>query len=218
MRERAQPWWLPAAVVAGGAVLRALGATWRTERHDDRAYLDAASRGDRLLLCCWHARLLPLVHFHRGEGLGVLVSRHRDGELIARIITRLGFETARGSSTRGAEAGLREMLRLARDGRSLAITPDGPRGPAEQVKPGIVYLAARLGLPVVPIAAGADREWVGRSWDRFRIPKPFARLRIAHGAPIRIPQEAAQGPAAESYRARVQSELERLHALIGARP
>jgi lysophospholipid acyltransferase (LPLAT)-like uncharacterized protein len=77
----------------------------------------------------------------------VLISQHRDGELIARIAERLGYATGRGSSTRGGEEGARDMLRLAEEGRVLAITPDGPRGPAEKVKPGLVFLASRTGLP-----------------------------------------------------------------------
>lgn len=216
MSGRAHPWWVPLAAVAGTALLRSLGASWRVERRDDPAYTEAAARGERLLLTCWHARLLPLVHLHRGEGLAVLVSRHHDGEVIARIVESLGFVTARGSSTRGAETGVREMLRLARRGHSLAITPDGPKGPAEEIKSGLIYLAARLQLRIVPIAAAADRAWVGRSWDRFRVPKPFARVCIAHAAPIAVPAAAAEGDAAETVRLEVQSVMRDLHARVRA--
>ncbi len=207
MSTSRHPWWLPTAALAGGAVLRTLGASWRIERRDDPAYTEAVASGDRIMLACWHARLLPLVYLHRGEGFAVLVSQHRDGELIARIIEGMGFSTARGSSTRGAESGVREMFRLARKGHGLAITPDGPRGPAEEVKSGLVYLAARMGLPVVPIAAASDRAWLGRSWDRFRIPMPLARVAVIHGAPIAIPSEAALGDLAEDYRLRIENSL-----------
>src|SRR5262245_37931196 len=105
--------------------------TWRlvwVDAHEEEARL---ARGDRGIFAFWHARLLPLGFTHRGRGIAVLVSQHRDGELIARIITCLGFCTGRGSSTRGGDGGIRDMLAHAVAGRLLGLTPDGPRGPAE---------------------------------------------------------------------------------------
>lgn len=190
----------------GAALLRALGATWRIEwRGVDECHRRIAS-GERCIFALWHARLLPLAFTHRGRGIVVLVSRHRDGEIIARIVERLGFVTARGSSTRGGEEGVREMLELARARRLLGITPDGPRGPAERVKPGLVYLASRTGLPVVPVAAGFRSAWVFRSWDRFRVPWPFARVVVAYGEPIALPP-ALDPNAAEAWRARLEREI-----------
>src|SRR5262249_12221116 len=127
-----------------------------------------------------------LAVLHRHEGIAVLVSRHRDGELITRVIERLGYVTGRGSSTRGGGQGAREMVAWAERGRHLAITPDGPRGPAERVKDGTFYLAARTGRRVVPIGIGSSPAWALRSWDRFRVPRPFARICIIHGAPIAL--------------------------------
>jgi hypothetical protein len=175
------------AAVACAWLVRLLGATWRVERVgvDER---DARfARGERCVFAFWHARLLPLVFTHRRRGIAVLISRHRDGELVARLIERFGFVTARGSSTRGGEGGAREMLRLAERGHLLGISPDGPRGPAEILKPGIVYLASRTGFPVIPVAAAASRSWRLASWDGFRIPWPFARVVVAYGTPIAVP-------------------------------
>src|SRR5262245_25275378 len=138
--------------------------------------------------------MLPLAVLHRHEGIAVLVSRHRDGELITRVIERLGFVAARGSSTRGGEAGVRGMLSWAGQDRQLAVTPDGPRGPAEQVKPGALYLAERTGRRMVPIGVAAHPVRALRSWDRFRIPWPFARVMVTHGAPF----EPAAWPAAQA--------------------
>ncbi len=186
--ERARyPWWLEPAAACGAAALRLAGWTWRIERIG-MADLDAAiGRGERCVFAFWHARMLPLVFTHRGRGIAVLVSRHRDGELITRIIERLGFVTGRGSSTRGGEEGLRDMLEWAERRHLLAVTPDGPRGPAERVKPGLLYLASRTGFPVVPVATASRGAWRLRSWDGFRVPRPFARVVVAYGDPIPVP-------------------------------
>ncbi len=177
------------ATAFGAVILRLLAFTWRIEQRDHPEFTVAKARGEKVLYCFWHSGMLPLVHIHRGEGIAVLVSQHRDGELITRLIEHNGFVTARGSSTRGAEIGVREMLRHARAGRDLGITPDGPRGPAEELKDGMVFLASRLQLPVVLIASASSRAWIARSWDRFRVPKPFARVYISHGPPVRVPRD-----------------------------
>jgi lysophospholipid acyltransferase (LPLAT)-like uncharacterized protein len=180
------PWWMEPAAWLGALLARALGATWRVREQRDPEYDAGRARGERFLYCFWHARLFPLVYLRRNERIAVLVSRHRDGQLITRIIEHLGFTSARGSSTRGGEAGVRELLVAARDGRELAITPDGPRGPAESLKDGLAYVAARSGLRVVTIATSARDAWVFRSWDRFRVPKPFALVHVRYGAPVAV--------------------------------
>ena len=203
------PWWMPMASAGAALLVSALGASWRLSRvrlHEQDARLD---RGERCILALWHSRLLPLAYTHRNRSIAVLISRHRDGELIARILARLGSLAARGSSTRGGEEGIREMLRHAEEGRLLAITPDGPRGPSLQVKPGIVYLASRTGFPVLPLAAGASSAWVLDSWDRFRIPKPFARVVVAYGAPIHVPPRLADEEV-EVWRMRIEGAMREL--------
>ncbi|MEO5989187.1 MAG: lysophospholipid acyltransferase family protein [Candidatus Eisenbacteria bacterium] len=187
MSRHRYPWWLGPAGIAGAAIVQVLGRTWRIDQQDDPEYLAAERGGEKFLYYFWHARLLPLVYSYRAQGIAVLVSQHRDGELIARISEGMGFITGRGSSTRGGESGVREMLKHARDGRHLAITPDGPRGPAEELKDGLAFLASRLQRQVVPIATASNHAWVARSWDRFRVPHPFARVCILHGAPVRVP-------------------------------
>lgn len=206
MSRAGYPWWLPLAAGSAATVLRGVGRTWRIDERNAPEYDAAVATGERFVYCFWHARLLPLAFTHRGEGIAVLVSRHRDGELVTRVIEALGFVTARGSSTRGGEAGLREMVAWAGRDAQLAVTPDGPRGPAEQAKDGVVYLATRLGRRVVPIGTSADRAWVARSWDRFRAPKPFARVSITHGAPITLARDL-QGEAFEAARVQVEQAL-----------
>jgi hypothetical protein len=200
----------------GAAIVWLLGHTWRIEEHNAPGYEEARARGEKFILAFWHARQLPLVYTHRGRGVVVLVSNHRDGELVARILERLGNRTARGSSTRQGEIGMRQMVMAAREGRWIAITPDGPRGPAERAKEGLTFLAARIGYRVVPLASSARASWVLRSWDRFRIPRPFTRVHIAHGEPLAVaPEESAA--TAESERARVEAALNALTAEVAVR-
>lgn len=203
------PWWFPLASWTGAAVIRLIGATWRFERADAPEYTAAVRAGERFVYAFWHSGLLSLVLVHRNEGIAVLVSRHRDGELMARVNEWLGYVNARGSSTRGGETGVRELMTWAESGHSLAITPDGPRGPAEQVKAGLVYVASRTRLRVVPIAVASKPVWALRSWDRFRVPRPFARVRVVHGAPI--PCETPAGTDPEVIRLEIERALRELN-------
>lgn len=210
------PVWLGLAAMAGAGFLQLLGRTWRIEDHGLEAGDAALERGERCIFAFWHARMLPLVFTHRGRGVAILISQHRDGELIARMIHRLGYVTARGSSTRGGEEGTREMLRLAEAGHLLGITPDGPRGPAGQVKPGLVYLASRTGFPILPITAASSHTLVFRSWDRFRMPWPFARVVVAYGEPILVPPDLEEAEM-EGWCKRIESALCALTRVVAAR-
>ncbi len=219
--REARPWWLGPAVTLGAAALALLGATWRYEYVDADGTRLRGPKREPDLFALWHARLLMMAWAHRGLGGAVLISRHRDGELIAGVVRRLGFVAARGSSTRGGGAGALEMLRWAGEGRSLGVTPDGPRGPAERAKDGVVWLASRSGRPVVPTAAAARPEWVMRSWDRFRVPKPFARVRVCYGAAIAVPPELDE-PAVSRWRQTIEDALiavtRAAESGVGARP
>jgi hypothetical protein len=164
----------------------------RCVREGAEHYLQFRREGAPFIFVFWHAQLLPLVHYHRNEGVVVLVSEHADGEYITQVIHRHGFETARGSSTRGGVRGLKGVLRAAREGRDVAFTPDGPRGPRQEFKLGAVVAARLTGLPLVPLALGASRAWYLRSWDRFVIPKPFSKIRIRYGPPRWVPRDATE--------------------------
>ncbi|MGH7480640.1 MAG: lysophospholipid acyltransferase family protein [Longimicrobiales bacterium] len=173
----------------------------------------AATAGGGVIFTLWHGRLLPLTYLHRGQGIATLISRSGDGEYIARIVEGWGYVTARGSSSRGGSTALRELVRAAREGRSLAFTPDGPRGPRERIKPGVLTAAQLTGLPLVPMSGGTDRAWWFESWDRFLVPKPFARIRVAYGQPIRVPRDA-DAAALDRIGGEVQAELCRLTRLV----
>jgi hypothetical protein len=206
---RGFPWWTEPASLLGTGLLTALGLTWRVGWLDPDGPGAAIARSGRCIFALWHSRLMALTFTHRHRGVAVLVSQHRDGELITRVIERWGYVAARGSSTRGGEEGTRELLESASQGRTLAITPDGPRGPAEMVKPGLVYLASRSGLPVIPVAAAGRPEWRLRSWDGFRVPKPFSRVNIVYGAPMRVPPDLSRADL-ETWRTGIERALAEL--------
>jgi hypothetical protein len=171
----------------GGVLLRVLARTWRV-RWVNRAPVDAMqSAGEPYILALWHGELLPLLWTQRSRHLTVLISEHGDGEIVARVALSLGYRTVRGSTSRGGGRALLGMCRaLDEDRQSLAFTPDGPRGPSRTFAPGALIVAQRTGAPIVPAAAGASRAWRLKSWDKFLIPKPFARVTVAYGDPVRV--------------------------------
>ena len=145
-----------------------------------------------LMLACWHGLLLPAIHVHRNQGVVVLVSEHEDGEYISRVLHRQGFGTARGSSTRGGSKGLRTLVRAARSGRDLAVTPDGPTGPPREFKPGVVVAAQMARVPIVPIAIRSGAGWRFKSWDGFWIPRPFSTITIEYLEPVFVSPDASR--------------------------
>jgi lysophospholipid acyltransferase (LPLAT)-like uncharacterized protein len=201
--------------VLGLGLLGALCTTIRMERVGDEHYLRFRREGKPVVFVFWHGQMLPLVYAHRGEGVVVLVSEHADGEYITQVIRRHGFGTVRGSSTRGATQGLRGLIREARAGRDLALTPDGPKGPAGEFKAGALAVAQVTGLPVIPLAAGATSAWHFSSWDGFMVPRPFSRVRIVYGEPRWVSREAGR-EALDGMAEELGRELDRLSTVAAA--
>lgn len=172
------------------AAFQGLAATWRFAVRDGH-HLDELAAGP-FVFALWHHTLLPLLWWHRHRSITLLVSGHRDGQLVAGAAACLGYGLARGSSTRGGRAGYRALLRALAAGSVVAVTPDGPAGPPGLVKPGVVRAAHRAGVPVLPVAAHADRAWRLRSWDRLMVPRPFSRIVVAYGAPVVPGADAAR--------------------------
>jgi len=168
----------------GPVLIKSLGITLRVTQVGLEHITAARAAAGNIIIAIWHGGLLPLAYVHRNEGISVLVSTHQDGEYIARVIHGLGFGTSRGSSTRGGIRALRELIQADNDRLDLGITPDGPRGPREKVQPGVIYLAKRLGLPVIPIGVSSRPSLRLKSWDRFMIPLPFARCTVVYGKPL----------------------------------
>lgn len=164
----------------GVLVIRTLASTWRYRVINGEAVERLRERRTPLILALWHGQMLVPLWHHRGQDIGILISEHRDGEIIARIAEALRLHTVRGSTSRGGGRALVGLVRALGEGHDIAITPDGPRGPAESFAPGALVAAQRAGAPIVAIGVHAPRAWRLRSWDRFLIPKPFSRVTIAY--------------------------------------
>jgi lysophospholipid acyltransferase (LPLAT)-like uncharacterized protein len=139
----------------------------------------------------WHENMLVPCHEFARRDILVLISQHADGEMIAQVCKHVGFGTIRGSSTRGGLKALRQMIR-ASDECHIVVIPDGPRGPRRHVELGLIYLAAKTGLPIVLLGIGHDRPWRLKTWDRFVIPRPFSRAIVLASAPIHIAETATR--------------------------
>jgi lysophospholipid acyltransferase (LPLAT)-like uncharacterized protein len=196
--------WAPAVAAWG---VRLLGLTLSIRR-DERAVEPLWQAGAPVIYAVWHGQILLLPLLYGRRPVCVLASRSRDGELVTRYIGRFGMEAVRGSSSRGGAAAFRHLARWLKQGREVVVVPDGPRGPAEVVKPGIVGLARLSGAAIVPVAVGASSEWRLGSWDGFRIPRPFARCVARFGEPIHVArvvdrraEEAARGEVEAALRA-----------------
>lgn len=197
----------------GAAFIRLLRISVRLRSHGDATVRAWEAEGRHFVLAFWHRHLLLMRYAYRGPRMSVLVSRSRDGELIARVMQRLGISTSRGSTSRGGAAGLRDLLRRAREGWDLAVTPDGPRGPLREVQPGVILAAAASGLPVIPVAIAASRRRELGSWDRMLVPLPGSRVHVVYGEPIEVPRDARPSEWAPRLKAaidRAESEAERL--------
>lgn len=194
------PFKAKAALLLGRGLLNLLGRTWRIRVVNGEAVSGLRARKEGFVFSLWHGQLLPLLWFHQNEGVTVLISEHRDGELVARAAASLGFGLIRGSTTRSADRALIAIGREIKAGREVAITPDGPRGPARKFAPGALVAAQRADSFILPTVAVADRAWYLRSWDRFMIPRPFARVTIAYGKPTKVLASTPRAAAAEGNR------------------
>jgi lysophospholipid acyltransferase (LPLAT)-like uncharacterized protein len=200
----------------GAAALRTLASTWRIRFVNPEVARAFDARREPFIYVLWHGQLLPLLWTHRNKSISIMISEHSDGEIIARVAHSLGFRTVRGSTSRGAARALLGACREVEAGFSIAITPDGPRGPAFSVAPGAVAVAQRTGAAMIPTAMSASNAWRLRSWDRFAIPKPFARVTVAYGEPIRIAADASRDSATEQDAVRSAIEKATEIAQVGA--
>ena len=191
----------------GAWFLRIWMATIRYRYRPQGATLEPGSEElpGRCLYALWHENMLLPSYLYSQGGVTILISQHADGQILAEVCRHLGISAVRGSTTRGGVEALRQLLRIGRTNH-LAITPDGPRGPWRQVQPGLIYLAARTGLPVVPIGFGYRRAWRFRSWDRMVLPKPWSRAVGVTGTPIAVPFDLDKQQL-EHYRQRIEQEL-----------
>lgn len=218
MTRVALDWRTRWSIRLGTLLLRALAGTWRIQVHGRTPSASRQAAGESaIILSLWHGQMLPILCAHRGEPCTVLVSEHRDGEIIARILAAFGFSAARGSSSRGGSRALLELVQLVRAGHDIAITPDGPRGPRRSMAPGALLIAQRAGAPIIPLVAHADRKWCLRTWDAFEIPMPFARVTVLYDEPREVQADSAreaaeQAPAFEAMMTHALARCVALHA------
>ncbi|MBU6402461.1 MAG: lysophospholipid acyltransferase family protein [Verrucomicrobia bacterium] len=203
-------WSQRVAAAVAFALIRTIAATLRFDWHDESGLFGGESAG-RVIFCVWHNRLaLSLIMYRRyvqrrqpRRRMAALVSASRDGGLLARILEHFAVEPVRGSSSRRGPQALLELTTWSERGYDLAITPDGPRGPCYVVQDGVMALGQLSGLPIVPVSYHLSWKWRMRSWDRFQVPLPFARVGVRLGVPVRVPPEAT-----DTQREALRVELE----------
>jgi len=200
-------WAEPLVARLGALIVRVLAGTWRVSERGTE-HLRALGPAP-FVYVCWHSRILPLIYHHRHQNIVLLISRHRDGGYLADLAARWGYRAVRGSSKRGGAAGLLGIVRELQGGARVAVTPDGPQGPPERVKAGAIAAAQHAGTPLLPLAARASAAWWVRSWDRFCIPKPFARVDIVYGPAVVV------GPGREGMERALAEVEQKLRQVMG---
>jgi lysophospholipid acyltransferase (LPLAT)-like uncharacterized protein len=168
------------------SIVRTLAASWRIQLVHEERWRALRQQGQPVVFLLWHEALLPLLWQHRGQGVAIVVSEARDGQYLSNLAASLGYRAIRGSSTRGGARALLGAVRELQAGRSIAFTPDGPRGPRRELKPGVIAAAQRGHGVIMPIHAESNRVWRLDSWDRFMIPQPLARVLITYGRPFAV--------------------------------
>ena len=164
-------------------------------------------RGQKLYVF-WHEYILFPLAMRGNCNLAMLLSRHRDAEVLSYVAYHMGFDYVRGSTNRGGEAALRQLFDKSRH-KHLAITPDGPRGPRRQMAAGAIFLASKLGIPLVAMGVGYDRPWRASSWDRFAIPRPGTRARCILSPEFHVPPDLDRD-GIDHFRLKIEQVLNRL--------
>jgi len=196
---------LRARVLAFGAwlIARLIGMTVRIHFEGQNRVEDMLAAGRGLIMITWHGRTLVPASVLRHRGYWALISLSRDGDMQNRIFQRFGFQTVRGSTSRGGIRATLELARRLKEGGVLAFTPDGPRGPTHKIQMGTLLLAQKSGCRVVPIGISARPRWLARSWDRYMVPMPFARVAWVVGEAVVVPADAD-----EAAKAAIAQQLE----------
>jgi lysophospholipid acyltransferase (LPLAT)-like uncharacterized protein len=199
------------AIAAFTRVVQLLFCTLRRDFHTKTAKTNpyVVSGPERFLYCVWHDSIMVPIFAGRHAASAALVSRHQDGSYIAGILRRVGISSVRGSTQHGGASAFRQMMTAAKD-RHIVITPDGPRGPRRQMQSGIVSLASHTGRSIVPTAYACIRSWkIKGSWTHLTMPKPFTKIFLMAGEPIKVPPGLSREEVAR-YTALVQDEMNRL--------
>jgi lysophospholipid acyltransferase (LPLAT)-like uncharacterized protein len=193
-RKRAE---VAAIATLGYPIVRALTSTW-TWKVRGAEHVDAiTAAGHHPILALWHGRILAATPYFANRGIVAMASENFDGEWIARLLGKFGYGTARGSTSRGGPAALRQLVRDVK-AHGVAFTLDGPRGPAEVAQAGAVWLARATGQPLLPFHSEAASSWTLNSWDRTQVPKPFTTVAMTIAEPIYVSRDADDGALEEA--------------------
>jgi lysophospholipid acyltransferase (LPLAT)-like uncharacterized protein len=205
----------------GRAALSLLSRTWRTIPLDAENLAAARGPGGGHFIALWHGRMVLGLQSHAHRSWRVLVSPSPDGEISQSLLKSFGYVPIRGSSSRGGARALREMVETLRGGMVVIVTPDGPRGPRHSMNSGLAWMARATGHAILPMGFACDRGWRMRSWDRFTIPKPWARVAMVYGTPIRVARGATPEDlerATEEIRARLMAAEQKAFAHLAQEP
>lgn len=170
-------------------VIKAIALTLRLEIVGGEHRQPFKDRGEPVLFAFWHNRLLYTCYYLRKEEVTMMISKSRDGELIARVARYFGIDSTRGSSSRDGLRAVAQLTRVMEAGRNGGITPDGPRGPMYRLQMGVLMAAKKARVPVLPVSISFSRQKVFNSWDRFRCPYPFSRAVLVFGPPLSVPAD-----------------------------
>ncbi len=192
-------------------MVRLYSRTFRITLINEAAWIDYLENGGSVLLCTWHQQFFSMISYsakYIKYRPSIMISRSSDGSIIASVARRIGWNTVRGSSSRGGFTALRSMIKELRKSKLAMHIADGPTGPAGNIKAGVIQLAHAAGAAIVPYYTSADRAWYFNSWDRYFVPKPFAKVTISFGDIMKL--EKAKTP--DEY------EHQRLHLQMVMEP
>jgi len=202
---------LPIVMYIGLLIVKVISSTYTIRIVGTEIEKNVLKKKQVPIYASWHQRFFPgITLFAARKPIAIMISQSRDGELISKIVNRLGWRSVRGSSSRGGRDALREIKTLVHKGYKVGHIVDGPRGPLGIVKPGLLLIAQISGAPIIPTITSAERKWVFNSWDRFVIPKPFSRVIFRFGDEIYVPIKL-QGTAFEEKRSSIENTLKKLY-------
>ncbi len=170
-------------------LIRITGYTAQVRHINKEVLQEVIKEYGSVIIATWHYNIFFSIWLLRKHALTALISSSDDGEAIYDVFSRFGYQAVRGSTTRGGIPALKQLIKLLEQKTSVAITPDGPLGPPEKIQSGVVLLAKYSGIPIIPWHYEASQQWRLNSWDKHKIPKPFASIVESYGEPFHVPKE-----------------------------
>lgn len=190
----------------GGLLILFLGKLTTIKMVGKQYWEQLQKSGCSFIICLWHGRMLLPIYVHRNQGIHTLVSLHRDGEMLAHSLQKLGYKAIRGSSSRGGRKAFYEMVSVLKHGKVGAIIPDGPKGPPQILKSGILRIAQQARAYILPITFSSSRKIQFKSWDKFTLMLPFSKSIVMYGRPVAIPEKLSKSQF-EQLRSSLEKDL-----------